>query len=134
MTVLLGNGDGTFAPAGGSPFAVGSSPQGLAVGDFNGDGNADLAIAATSSNRVTVLLGNGTGSFTAASGSPIAVNYAAAVAVADFNGDGKADIAVADAQDNVVAVFLGNGQGGFSSAGKSDPGGQLSRMPCSPPI
>ena len=123
MTVLLGNGDGTFTPAGGSPFAVGSSPQGLAVGDFNGDGIADLAIAATSSNQVTVLLGNGTGGFTAASGSPIAVNYAAAVAVADFNGDGKADIAVADAQDNVVAVFLGNGQGGFSSAGNPTPVG-----------
>jgi hypothetical protein len=125
VIVLLGNGDGTFTPASGSPFAVGSYPEGLAVGDFNGDGIADLAIAATGGYQVTVLLGNGTGGFTAASGSPIAVNYPTAVAVADFNGDGKADIAVADAQDNVVAVFLGNGQGGFTSAGNSTPVGNF---------
>jgi hypothetical protein len=125
MTVLLGNGDGTFTAASGSPFGVGSYPQGLAVGDFNGDGIADLAIAASSSYQVTVLLGNGTGGFTAASGSPIAVNYPTAVAVADFNGDGIADIAVAEGQDNVVAVFLGNGQGGFTSAGSPTPVGNV---------
>jgi hypothetical protein len=125
VIVLLGNGDGTFTPASGSPFGVGSYPEGLAVGDFNGDGIADLAIAATGGYQVTVLLGNGTGGFTAASGSPIAVNYPTAVAVADFNGDGKADIAVADAQDNVVAVFLGNGQGGFTSAGNPTPVGDF---------
>ena len=67
----------------------------MAVGDFNGDGKADLAVANASSNNVSVLLGNGNGTFQAA------VNYAAgtgpsSVAVGDFNGDGKADLAVAN--------------------------------------
>ena len=55
--------------AAGSPFAVGASPESTAVGDFNGDGIPDLAVANESSNNVTVLLGNGSGGFTAATGS-----------------------------------------------------------------
>src|SRR5215469_6335377 len=74
-------------------YAVGTTPYSVAVGDFNGDGRADLAVANEGSGTVSVLLGNGDGTFQAA------VNYAVgttpgSVAVGDFNGDGKADLAV----------------------------------------
>ena len=74
-------------------YGAGSAPRSVAVGDFNGDGRPDLVTANHSSNTVSVLLGNGNGTF------PGAVNYAVgsgprSVAVADFNGDGKPDLAV----------------------------------------
>ncbi len=120
VTVLLGDGAGGFTAASGSPFPAGPHPQSVAVGDFNGDGKADLAIANVSNREVTVLLGNGTGGFTAASGSPFPVGVSpTSVAVGDFNGDGKLDLAVADNSSNDVAVLLGNGTGGFTAAAGS---------------
>jgi hypothetical protein len=117
VTVLLGNGDGTFTAAAGSPITVGSRPVSVAVGDFNGDGKADLAVANYVDNTVTVLLGNGDGTFTAA-GSPIVVgNGPESVVVGDFNGDGKADLAVANGSSGTVTVLLGNGDGTFTAAG-----------------
>jgi len=71
--VLLGNGSGGFTAAAGSPFAAGTFPISVVVGDFNGDGIQDLATANQGSGNVTVLLGNGSGGFTAANGSPLAV-------------------------------------------------------------
>jgi hypothetical protein len=87
----------------------------VAVGDFNGDGKLDLAVANASSNNVSVLLGNGTGGFGAAT------NYAVgapphSVAVGDFNGDGTLDLAVGNNGSNNVSVLLGNGTGGFGTA------------------
>jgi uncharacterized protein (TIGR03437 family) len=119
VTVLLGNGKGGFTLAAGSPFAAGTGPASVAVGDFNGDGNQDLAIANEYSGTVTVLLGNGAGGFTAAPGSPVAAGSAPySIAVGDFNGDGVQDLAVADANGfaNSVTVLLGNGTGGFTPA------------------
>ena len=120
VTVLLGNGSGGFTAASGSPFAVGANPYSVAVADFNGDGNTDLAIANAGDGTLTVLLGNGSGGFTAASGSPFAVGTNPySVAVADFNGDGNADLAVANQGDGTVTVLLGNGSGGFTAASGS---------------
>jgi hypothetical protein len=122
VTVLLGDGSGGFTAASGSPIAVGTNPRSVAVGDFNGDGKMDLAVANVSSDNVTVLLGNGAGGFTAASGSPFAVGgFAEFVTAADFNGDGLQDFAVAvggpgSPTSNEVAVFLGDRLGGFSAA------------------
>ena len=65
-----------FTAASGSPFGAGSSPASMAVGDFNGDGKPDLAIA-DATGDVTVLLGNGSGGFTAASGSPFTKGFPA---------------------------------------------------------
>jgi FG-GAP-like repeat/Bacterial Ig-like domain (group 3)/FG-GAP repeat len=117
VTVLLGNGAGGFAAAAGSPFAVGNAPQSLVTGDFNGDGKLDLAIVNFGDNTVTVMLGTGTGQFTAGPGSPIPVGTAPVfVASADFNGDNKADLIVANSGDNTLTVLFGDGAGFFTVA------------------
>ena len=117
VTVLLNNGMGFFTAAPGSPFVVGLFPWSVTVGDFNGDGQSDLAVTNRGDNTVTVLLSNGLGGFTVAPGSPFPVGlYPYSVAVGDFNGDGKADLAVTNAGDNTVTVLLGNGAGGFTAA------------------
>jgi uncharacterized protein (TIGR03437 family) len=123
VSVLLGNGDGTFrAPVN---YGAGNAPYFIAVGDFNGDGKADLAVANSKDNNVGVLLGNGDGTFQAP------MNYAAgtspySIAVGDFNGDGRADLAIANNGANDtngakggngnVSVLLGNGDGTFQAA------------------
>jgi hypothetical protein len=120
FNVSVANPSGSFMAAAGSPFAVGMSPWGMAVGDFNGDGRPDLAIADFNGNSVTVLLGNGSGGFTPATGSQFALGtYPISLVVGDFNGDGNQDLAVANAGTNNVTVLLGNGSGGFAPA----PGG-----------
>jgi hypothetical protein len=117
VIVLLGHGDGTFTPANGSPITVGNFPQTVRVGDFNNDGFQDLVVANGNDNTVSILLGNGDGTFTPANGSPVAVGgFPFFLAVADFNGDGSADVAVTNADDSTVSVLLGNGDGTFSQA------------------
>jgi parallel beta-helix repeat protein len=117
VAILLGNGDGTFTLASNSPLVVGSGPNSVVVGDFNGDGIADLAVANTNGDTVTILLGNGNGTFTSASGSPVPVgNGPISVVAGDFNGDGIPDLAVANASDNTVTILLGNGDGTFALA------------------
>ncbi len=118
VTILLGNGSGAFAPAAGSPVAAGSGPVSVAVGDFNGDGQPDLAVANPFLNTVSVLLNNGGGSFVPAAGSPFASGgiEPRSLAVADFNGDGIRDLAVANFGSNTVLVLLNDGSGGFGPA------------------
>ncbi len=56
ITLLLGNGDGTFTPASGSPYPVGQGPYQIAAGDFNGDGKLDLAVTNLAGGTVSILL------------------------------------------------------------------------------
>jgi hypothetical protein len=70
VTIYLGNGTGGFTVSPGGPFQTGSSPVAIIAVDLNLDGNMDLAIANQGVNTLTVLLGNGTGGFAAAPGSP----------------------------------------------------------------
>src|SRR5262249_14057427 len=89
VSVLLGNPGGTFqAP---KNAGTGAGPRSIAVGDFDGDGNLDIATA--NGNDVSVLLGNGDGTFKAAQNTSIGSNPLS-VAVGDFNGDGKLDLGV----------------------------------------
>jgi hypothetical protein len=117
VTVLLGNGNGGFTPAPHSPFRVGLGPFSLAVGDFNGDGKPDLAVANEGDNTVSILLGDGQGGFAPGPRSPLATGPApVSLAVADFNADGKADLAVASGTVNSANIFFGNGDGSFTAA------------------
>lgn len=91
---------------------VGTSPQAVAAADLNGDGIPDLAVANSGSNTVSILLGNGDGTFTLKSTlSP--GNGPGSLAVGDFNNDGTVDIAVGNVVDSTVQVLLGNGDGTF---------------------
>jgi FG-GAP-like repeat/Abnormal spindle-like microcephaly-assoc'd, ASPM-SPD-2-Hydin len=109
VSVLLGNGDGTFS----SPLllAANQAPGQLAVVDFNGDGNPDWIAGSTTGQQMTLALGNGNGTFQAG------VNYALGagpfVALADFNKDGKLDVVAVDRSSNDVRVLLGRGDGTF---------------------
>jgi hypothetical protein len=90
---------GTLTQAMGSPITVGSQPLAAVVGNFGGSGNRDLAVVnqnnADSTGSVTILLGDGMGGFSQASGSPITVGADPRFAAAgDFNGDGNQDLAV----------------------------------------
>jgi hypothetical protein len=113
VVVLLNNGSGSFTTsAPGSPFAVGTGPYTVALGDVDGDGDLDLATANNGTNNVTLLLNNGVGTFTPAIGSPIAVGTGASgVDFGDVDGDGDLDLAVANNGSNDVTVLLNNGTG-----------------------
>ena len=120
VSVYLGDGKGGFSQASGSPFSAGQEPTDIATGNFNGDGNLDIAIANHGVKLVTVLLGNGKGQFSLAPGSPFNVEsnpHPHGIAVADFNGDQKPDIAIDDWAENKVLVMFGKGDGSFQAPG-----------------
>jgi hypothetical protein len=116
VSVLLGNGTGDFGAA--TNFEVGSYPaypSSVTVGDFNGDGKLDLATANGGSDNLSVLLGNGTGGFGAATNFAVG-SSPRSVTAGDFNGDGKLDLATANYLSDNVSVLLGDGTGGFGAA------------------
>jgi hypothetical protein len=121
VTVLLGDGKGSFAAAPGSPFPAGKSPNDIAIADFDGDGKPDLAFPNHETSHVTVLLGDGRGGFRPAAGSPVAVQsrpHPHGIAAADFDRDGHVDFAVESWRNNQVEVVLGTGGGGFRMPGR----------------
>ena len=119
VSILIGNGNGTRKNH--VDYATGAFPRHLVVGDFNADGNPDLAVDVMGPDNpicpapvVSVFLGKGDGTFRPR------VDYATGcdpvwIAIGDFNGDGKQDLVTADALDNTLSVFLGNGDGTFQS-------------------
>lgn len=112
VSILLGNGDGTFAAK--TDITVGTTPLALAAADF-GNGHTDLAVVNQGSNNVSILLGNGDGTFQPRTDIPVGTGPAAIVA-GDFNKDGHIDLAVANQGSNSVSILLGNGNGTFQPA------------------
>jgi hypothetical protein len=114
IDVLPGNGDGTFGPSVSAALPLNANLRGLAVGDFNGDGELDLAVAGFMGlpDGVYVLRGAGDGGFSSFQFIPTG-RGSGGVAVADFNGDGVPDLAVANALSATVSVLLNWGDGTF---------------------
>jgi phospholipase C len=97
-----------------SDVTAGTGPKAVAVGDFNADGDQDFAVVNSTSDTVSVFLGNGAGGFTLKS-SPATGKGPTSIGVGDFNGDGKLDLAVSNATDSTITILLGNGDGTFSN-------------------
>jgi len=113
VSILLGNGDGTFAAA--RNFGAGDGPNSVAVADFNADSVPDLAVTNARSDNVSIFLGNGDGTFAAARNFGVG-SFPVFVAVADFNADLRPDLAVTNFFFNNVSILLGNGDGTFAAA------------------
>ena len=119
VSVLLGNGDGTFQPH--VDYATDMSPHSVKVADFNADGKLDLATA-NFVGTASILMGNGDGTFQAH------VDYPAgsdpnSIAIGDFNADGKPDLAIANDFSPTVTVYLGSGDGTFQTRADYGVGG-----------
>ncbi len=116
VSVFLSNANGTFASRVDYTLPTGANPTDVVVGDFNGDGKPDIAVADNGTSQVSVLLNSGTGTFATHVDYSVAVGAGPiALATADFNGDGKPDIAVADNGTSQVSVLLNSGTGTFPS-------------------
>jgi Ca2+-binding RTX toxin-like protein len=107
--------DVSFSKAPNSPFKVGLSPVSIALGDFNRDGNKDLVVANNSSSDVSVLLGDGKGSFPTITKLKVG-SSPWSVAVNDLNADNFPDIVVANTFSDNISVLLGDGTGEFRDA------------------
>lgn len=122
VTVLLGNGDGTFQEAAGSPYAVGKKPSSVLLADFNGDGNLDFAVANQGDNTISIFEGNGKGGFTEFAGSPFALTNTTSIAekgpiamvTGNFrhatntsNNSPEVDLAIVNQATNNVTILLG---------------------------
>jgi hypothetical protein len=109
VTIILGNGDGTFNAAGAQSFRAGNGPTSIAVADYNIDGFLDLAVTDQTDNVFSLLLGLGDGTF----GPNVQLNVGTnplSSFTADFNGDNRPDLAVANAGSNNVSVILNQSQ------------------------
>ncbi len=110
VSVMLGNGDGTFGA--GTSLQVGVNPSSVALGDVNGDGVLDILTSDFDDYTVSILLGNGDGTFQTRTvvqtgADPISMS------LGDLNGDGLLDIVTAGNVDDTVSIMLGNGDGTF---------------------
>ncbi len=119
-TILLGKGKAQFEQAKGSPFFAGHGVNDIAIGDFNNDGNVDLAFANTDRKYLTVLLGNGQGNFIAAPKSPFPVEvipHVHGIAAADFNNDDRLDLVTDSWGNDQVEILFGDSINGFKTPG-----------------
>jgi hypothetical protein len=127
LTVLLNDGNADFSEAPGSPVVVGLGPLSITASNLDGDGDLDIAVANFFDNNITVLLNDGTGGFSEALGSPVAVGSEPdSLTAGDLDGDEDLDLTMTNRADDNVTVLLNNGSGSFSgAAGSPFPVGNL---------
>jgi sugar lactone lactonase YvrE len=113
-TAALGSGTAGLAWLNSQSPSTGALPWAETTGDLNGDGIPDLIVSALNSSTLTILLGNGDGTFRSVAGPNVGVG-AYSIGVGDFNGDGRLDVAVGNNTDNRLTVLLGNGDGTFTA-------------------
>ncbi len=117
VSILLGDGSGGFSLATPATYTVGSVPTGIKSSDLNGDADADLIVSNISSDNISILLGNGDGTFqTATNYSTYGASGPRDIVVSDFDNDGKPDIVSANTGGDDVSLFIGNGDGTFQTA------------------
>jgi len=131
VSVMLGNGDGTFRPK--TDFPVGAQAQAVAAGDFNSDGKMDLVATLNSPQlSLALLTGTGTGTFNAPTFFPNTSGFdSPAIVATDLNGDGKLDLVVMHTiacftapcrAARSITVLVGNGNGTFQTPSEIDVG------------
>jgi len=131
VSVMLGNGDGTFRPK--TDFPIGIQTQAVAAGDFNSDGKMDLVVTLNSPQfSLALLSGTGTGSFNAPTFFPNTSGFdSPAIVATDLNGDGRLDLVVMHTiacftapcrAARSITVLLGNGNGTFQTPSEIDVG------------
>ena len=110
VSILLNNGNASFTTKKAGTYDVGGKPLSAVAADFNGDGKMDLAVASQGTDQVTILLGNGNGTFHSGSKKQLVINLsgtpAGEMAVGDFNGDSLPDLAVPIVENGTLDVFL----------------------------
>lgn len=105
--VLIADGSGGFeAPA---TYTTGEGPSDVELGDFNSDGDLDMAVSTRNGSAINLFIGNGSGGFGTAQSFPLGAG-SSALALGDFNNDGDLDVA-AGLDTGGVGVLLGNGAG-----------------------
>ncbi|MEU9701604.1 FG-GAP-like repeat-containing protein [Streptomyces sp. NPDC047981] len=127
VSVVLGDGDGTFGTATQFGLSGGAGPQGISAADLDGDGHLDLVTSNSSTGTLSVLLGDGTGGFGTASSVSAGVALPSKLELADLDQDGTPDaVVVAPGSPGRVALLLGDGAGGFAAASVLSAGANLS--------
>jgi type II secretory pathway component HofQ len=116
VSILHGNGDGTFTAEPALTLPSGAGPTAIAVADFNGDGFADLAVVNKNANTVSIFLGNGDETFQTPT-TIVTGNAPTSIVAEAFNPNAPAiiDLAVTNSTDNTLQIFLGNGKGAFTN-------------------
>jgi Flp pilus assembly secretin CpaC len=117
VSILHGNGDGTFTVEPSLTLPTGAGPTAIAVGDFNDDGFADLAVVNKNANTVSIFLGNGDETFQTPVTTLVTGNAPTSIVAQAFdpNAPGIIDLAVTNSTDNTLQIFLGNGKGTFTN-------------------
>ncbi len=123
VSLLTGNGDGTFDAMQNFRAGATSSPVGILTGDFNNDDHLDIALRNNDPAGLTILLGDGSGGFATTTMADGSGGFLVGQAVYDFDGDGNDDIAMPVSGSKVVMIYMSNGDGTFATSTTASIGG-----------